>query len=178
MAGEISLREGDGYTWQHFALAAATAWGIAQAARLYWKGVSLVIPFQGRRYPNAPDLANRLLNYGYAVLARAWLRIVLLAGLEPHLGMLHADRQGRPSLVLDLMEPWRPWVDPAADGGDPASAAGQPARRVRPTTFSQLWSCRMRWRMIVSSRRISSRTTAWETRTRSLPLVSIFTGWL
>jgi len=83
----------------------------AQAARLYWKGVSLVIPFQGRRYPNAPDLANRLLNYGYAVLARAWLRIVLLAGLEPHLGMLHADRQGRPSLVLDLMEPWRPWVD-------------------------------------------------------------------
>jgi len=54
---------------------------------------------------------NLCLNYGYAVLARHWLNITLQAGLDPHLGVLHADRAGRPSLVLDLMEPWRPWVD-------------------------------------------------------------------
>jgi CRISPR-associated protein Cas1 len=83
----------------------------AQASRLHWGGVGLMIPFRARRYPRAPDLSNQLLNYGYAVLGRVWLAITLRAGLDPNLGVLHTDRIGRPSLVLDLVEPWRPWVD-------------------------------------------------------------------
>lgn len=83
----------------------------AHASRLHWGGVSLMIPFRERRYPRAPDLSNQLLNYGYAVLGRVWLVTALRAGLDPNLGVLHADRIGRPGLVLDLLEPWRPWVD-------------------------------------------------------------------
>ncbi len=83
----------------------------AHASRLHWGGVGLMIPFRERRYPRAPDLCNQLLNYGYAVLGRVWFATTLRAGLDPHLGVLHADRIGRPSLVLDLVEPWRPWVD-------------------------------------------------------------------
>ena len=83
----------------------------ARCSRLHWGGLSLMIPFRERRYPRAPDLGNQLLNYGYAVLGRIWLGITLRSGLDPNLGVLHADRIGRPSLVLDLLEPWRPWVD-------------------------------------------------------------------
>jgi len=82
-----------------------------EAARLHWRGVALMVPFTERRYPRAPDLTNQLLNYGYGVLTRHWFNAALRAGLDPHLGVLHADRLGRPSLVLDLLEPWRPWVD-------------------------------------------------------------------
>ena len=83
----------------------------AQGARLHWKGVGLMVPLRERVHPHADDLVNQLLNYGYAVLGRVWMQIVLSAGLDPHQGVLHGDRVGRPSLVLDLMEPWRPWVD-------------------------------------------------------------------
>ncbi len=82
-----------------------------QASRLHWAALSVMVPFRERRYPQAPDLMNRLLNYGYGVLGRTWTTVVLRAGLDPHLGVLHADRIGRPGLVLDLLEPWRPWVD-------------------------------------------------------------------
>ena len=32
-------------------------------------------------------------------------------GLDPFAGYLHADRSGRESLALDLMEEFRPWAD-------------------------------------------------------------------
>lgn len=83
----------------------------AQAARLHWQGVGRMVPLRERVHPGAEDLVNRLLNYGYGVLTRTWMHVVVQAGLDPHLGVLHADRVGRPGLVLDLLEPWRPWVD-------------------------------------------------------------------
>jgi CRISP-associated protein Cas1 len=36
---------------------------------------------------------------------------VLAAGLDPQLGFLHADDYARPTLVFDMIEPFRPWVD-------------------------------------------------------------------
>jgi CRISPR-associated protein Cas1 len=83
----------------------------AHGARLHWRGVGLMVPLRERVHPHADDLVNQLLNYGYAALGRAWMQVALQAGLDPHQGVLHGDRVGRPSLVLDLMEPWRPWVD-------------------------------------------------------------------
>jgi CRISPR-associated protein Cas1 len=32
------------------------------------------------------------------------------AGLDPFVGFLHVDRPNRPSLALDLMEEFRPWL--------------------------------------------------------------------
>src|SRR4029077_70303 len=55
--------------------------------------------------------ANAILNYLYAIL-EAEARIAALAvGLDPLLGLLHADRSNRDSLACDLMEPIRPMVD-------------------------------------------------------------------
>jgi CRISPR-associated endonuclease Cas1 len=55
--------------------------------------------------------AHAILNYCYALLA-ADVRIACLTmGLDPGLGILHADKANRDSLVADLMEPVRPEVD-------------------------------------------------------------------
>lgn len=65
-----------------------------------------------RRRRPAPDPVNALLSYGYTLLLARVHTAVLVAGLDPYLGMLHAPGRGRPSLVLDLMEEFRaPLVD-------------------------------------------------------------------
>lgn len=86
--------------------------------RAYWSGIRALlegrVDFEGRHGRGAVDPVNALLNYGYGILAsRAWAAL-LNAGLDPFAGLLHADRSGRPSLVLDLMEEFRaPVVDRA-----------------------------------------------------------------
>lgn len=60
---------------------------------------------------HAINPANAILNYLYGVL-EAEARIVLrTAGLDPTLGILHADLVSRDSMASDLMEPVRPMVD-------------------------------------------------------------------
>jgi CRISPR-associated protein Cas1 len=87
-------------------------------ARAYWDGVRALLEgrcaFQGREGRGAVDPVNALLNYGYGILSSRCWGALLLAGLDPFAGMLHADRSGKPSLVLDLMEELRaPVVDRA-----------------------------------------------------------------
>jgi CRISPR-associated endonuclease Cas1 len=54
---------------------------------------------------------NAILNYGYR-LAEVEARFALVRlGLDPGLGVLHADTPGRDSLALDVLEPVRPKVD-------------------------------------------------------------------
>jgi CRISPR-associated endonuclease Cas1 len=60
---------------------------------------------------NASNPANALLNYLYAIL-EAESRIALLTvGLDPGMGLLHADQTSRDSMALDVMEAVRPQVD-------------------------------------------------------------------
>lgn len=54
---------------------------------------------------------NALLNYTYALLEAEATLACVAVGLDPGLGVLHADTKGRQSLALDLMEPVRPAVD-------------------------------------------------------------------
>lgn len=82
-----------------------------QAAARYWQAVAQIIPAElewpGRATQGARDPFNQALNYAYAVL-RSQVRVaLLLAGLEPNAGFLHADRPGKPSLTLDLIEEFR-----------------------------------------------------------------------
>jgi len=82
-----------------------------QAAARYWQAVAQIIPSElewpGRVTHGARDRFNQALNYAYAVL-RSQVRVaLLLAGLEPNAGFLHADRPGKPSLTLDLIEEFR-----------------------------------------------------------------------
>ena len=52
-----------------------------------------------------------MLNYGYAILAAQIRRELEVRGFDVCLGTLHADLEGRPSLVYDLIEPLRPVMD-------------------------------------------------------------------
>lgn len=82
-----------------------------QAAHLYWQGARLLVPaeyaFAGRVGRGAADPLNSLLNYGYGILYAEVERAIILSGLDPYGGFLHADRPGKPSLVLDLIEEFR-----------------------------------------------------------------------
>ena len=58
------------------------------------------------------DAVNAALNYGYGILTSHVWGAVMNAGLEPFAGLLHTDRSGKPSFVLDLVEEFRqPIVD-------------------------------------------------------------------
>jgi hypothetical protein len=54
---------------------------------------------------------NALLNYFYSVLASEITIALHAAGLDPALGILHADKDDRASLAYDLIEPARPILD-------------------------------------------------------------------
>lgn len=60
---------------------------------------------------DATDPINALLNFGYAIAAAEVMVACRAAALEPSLGVLHADKDGRASLIYDLLEPLRPQVD-------------------------------------------------------------------
>ncbi|NSW58682.1 MAG: CRISPR-associated endonuclease Cas1 [Armatimonadetes bacterium] len=87
-----------------------------RAGSVYWEAVWKLLPPElspGKRvHQGATDPINVLLNYGYGILQSQCWTAVLLAGLDPFGGFIHVDRPGRPSLVLDLQEPFRqPVVD-------------------------------------------------------------------
>jgi CRISP-associated protein Cas1 len=66
----------------------------------------------GRRHSwnmNASDPINALLNYGYAILEAEVLRDVNAIGLDSSIGFLHELKDGRASLIFDLMELYR-WI--------------------------------------------------------------------
>lgn len=66
--------------------------------------------FSNRIGRGADDIVNSALNYGYAILTSFVWQSVINAGLEPFAGVLHTNRPGKPSLVLDIMEEYRAWV--------------------------------------------------------------------
>ncbi len=56
------------------------------------------------------DRINCLLSFLYALLRHDCLAALTSVGLDPFVGFLHVDRANRPSLALDLMEEFRPWL--------------------------------------------------------------------
>jgi CRISPR-associated protein Cas1 len=54
------------------------------------------------------DRLNALLSFLYTLLLHDVRSACEAAGLDPCVGYLHADRPGKPSLALDLMEEFRP----------------------------------------------------------------------
>lgn len=63
--------------------------------------------FSGRSRRPPLDPVNALLSFCYAMLAREVAAALEGVGLDPYPGFLHADRSGRPSLALDMMEELR-----------------------------------------------------------------------
>jgi len=59
----------------------------------------------------AIDPTNAISNYAYALLEGQCTQALAGAGFDLACGFLHAAKDGRESLVYDLMEPFRPHVD-------------------------------------------------------------------
>ncbi len=87
----------------------------ADAARAYFRAFNKLIvigdpafAFKGRTRRPPLDRVNAMLSFVYALLAHDVAAACESVGLDPQMGFLHADRPGRPSLALDLMEELRP----------------------------------------------------------------------
>lgn len=86
-----------------------------RAARAYFEAISSIMPeryrFAGRSRSPARDEFNALLNYGYGVLYSLVEKGCIIAGLDPYLGFLHSDSYNKKSLVFDIIEMFRIYVD-------------------------------------------------------------------
>lgn len=86
-----------------------------EAANAYFGAFDAMLPagqknfrFQGRSRRPPLDRVNALLSFLYAMLGHDCRSALEGVGLDPQVGFLHADRPGRASLALDLMEELRP----------------------------------------------------------------------
>jgi len=88
------------------------------ATRFYFRGISTVLPekyeFAGRSKRPAYDPFNALLNYCYGFLYALTELALMKAGLDPCMGILHADQYNRPTLSYDFIELWRHWAEDTA----------------------------------------------------------------
>lgn len=66
--------------------------------------------FQERNRRPPLDSVNCLLSFVYTLLVHDIRSALETVGLDPAVGFLHRDRPGRPSLALDMMEEFRPFL--------------------------------------------------------------------
>jgi hypothetical protein len=80
-----------------------------RGALAYWKAAPRTgFTMRSRCPPH--DRISCLLSFQYALVRHDCVAALTAAGLDPFVGFLHADRPNRPSLALDLMEEFRPWL--------------------------------------------------------------------
>jgi len=87
------------------------------ASRAYFGAISSIMPeryrFTGRSRNPAKDEFNAMLNYGYGVLYSLVEKGCIIAGLDPYVGFLHTDSYNKKSLVFDIIEVFRIYIDEA-----------------------------------------------------------------
>jgi CRISPR-associated protein Cas1 len=86
------------------------------AAALYFGQFSKLLKnrdlaFSGRNRRPPRDPVNACLSFAYALLGTIAETEVLRSGLDPLVGFFHQPLEGRPSLMLDLLEEFRPMMD-------------------------------------------------------------------
>lgn len=84
------------------------------SAKMYFEALPFILPegitFTGRNRRPPTDVMNSALSYLYTVLLGECVGALVACGLDPAIGCLHAESKGTPSLGLDLMEEFRPFV--------------------------------------------------------------------
>lgn len=85
------------------------------ASSIYFEALNLFIPqqyrFAQRSQHPAMDIVNSMLNYGYGLLYARIEGMLIRAGIDPYIGVMHRDDYNRPVLVYDVIELYRVWVD-------------------------------------------------------------------
>ena len=85
------------------------------ASRHYWASLSSCLPegirFEKRSQNPAQDPFNAALNYLYGILYTLVETSTFSVGLDPQMGIFHADQYQKPALAFDLIEPFRNWAD-------------------------------------------------------------------
>ena len=87
----------------------------SQIAISYWDYIRALladdeIEFEHREHKGAHDLFNCMLNYGYAILYSKVWQALLGAKLNPFDSFIHVRRDGKPTLVYDMVEIFRSQV--------------------------------------------------------------------
>ena len=86
------------------------------AARDYFAGFARLLKgdctfsLEGRNRRPPRDPVNAMLSFVYALLVKELTVALYSVGFDPMLGLYHQPRYGRPSLALDLAEPFRPLI--------------------------------------------------------------------
>lgn len=76
--------------------------------RMLSEGAEFAFDKRNRRPPEDP--INAMLSLAYSLLTRTFLASLQSVGFDPYRGFYHVMRHGRPSLALDVMEPYRPII--------------------------------------------------------------------
>lgn len=104
--------------WQKGSLASLIRGTEGVASREYFQALSTLLPvyyqFSERSRKPAKDFFNCVLNYLYGMLYAMVELALIRAGVDPHLGVLHADEYNKPTMVFDFIEPFRYWADQVA----------------------------------------------------------------
>jgi CRISP-associated protein Cas1 len=81
------------------------------ASKLYFDILSYLIPepykFEGRSSRPAKDEFNCMINYGFGVLYGKVEKAIIIAGLDPFVGIMHTDNYNKKSFVFDMIENYR-----------------------------------------------------------------------
>src|SRR5690606_24779755 len=85
--------------------------------------------FTSRNRQPPTDPVNALLSFAYMLLVRYWTVALTAVGFDPYRGFYHQLRYGKPSLALDMMEPFRPLI------ADSSVISAINNGEVRPTDF-------------------------------------------
>lgn len=85
------------------------------SGRLYFGLLSSLLTeryqFNGRSFRPATDQFNAFLNYAYGILYSRVEKALIVAGIDPFVGILHRDDYNMKSMVFDFIEPYRIWAD-------------------------------------------------------------------
>lgn len=84
-------------------------------SKIYFGALNEVLPidykFDIRSKHPAKDNFNSMLNYGYGIIYGYVERACTLAGLDPYIGIMHADQYNKPVLTYDIVEMFRVYID-------------------------------------------------------------------
>lgn len=80
-------------------------------SKIYYGEISKILPsrwrFKGREHQNAKEPFNIVLNYLYGILYSKVEHSLVVAGLDPFIGIIHTDGYGKPALLFDFIEQFR-----------------------------------------------------------------------